>query len=77
MMNAKLERAVEMARSLPAREQQDLALAMLALMGADEDEEPIPLTSDEKLAIARSRESAARGEFASEADIEALWKKHT
>jgi hypothetical protein len=76
-MNERLKRAMKIASSLPSDEQEELGAAMLALMGAENDDEPIRLTADERNAIALSRQSADRGEFVSDAEIEALWKKHS
>ena len=76
-MNARFERAIEAARALPTEQQEDIASALFSLMGYDNDDEPLRLTPEEKAAIARSREQAARGEFASEEEIEAIWKKYT
>jgi hypothetical protein len=74
-MNARLERAVRIARSLSQEEQDEIASAMLGLMGADDDREPYRLTEEDKAAIDRSRAQAARGEFATEAEVEAVFAK--
>ena len=36
----------------------------------------ISLPDDVRMAIARSREAAQRGEFATEAEVQAVWTKH-
>lgn len=38
--------------------------------------EPVPLTRDELAAIARSKAEAARGEFATDEQVRAMWAKH-
>jgi hypothetical protein len=70
-----LDRAVEAARSLPPDAQDDIAHVVLRLTGAD-DEPPVPLTPDEKAAITASKAAAARGEFATEEQVRAVWTKH-
>lgn len=61
-------------RGLPASSQDDIARVMLML--ANEDQPPVPLTAEERAAIAKSKAAAARGEFASEEQVRALWAKH-
>lgn len=75
-MNERLERALRIARKLPPEGQEELASAMLALMGA-EDDEPLRLSEEEKAAIAISMEQADRGEFVTDKEMEALWKKYS
>jgi hypothetical protein len=74
-MTKLLEQALEVARDLPSDVQDDIARVVLQLAGAD-NAPPIALTSDERAAIAKSKEAAARGEFASEAQVRAIWAKH-
>lgn len=69
-----LEKAVAAVRGLPASTQDDIARVMLML--ASEDQTPVPLTAEERAAITRSKAAAARGEFASEEQVRALWAKH-
>jgi hypothetical protein len=70
-----LDQAVEAARSLPPDAQDEIALVVLRLTGAD-DEPPVPLTPDEQAAIAASKAAAARSEFATEEQVRAVWAKH-
>jgi hypothetical protein len=74
-MTKLLDRAVEAARSLPPDVQDDIAHVVLRLTGAD-DEPPVPLTPDEQAAITASKAAAARGEFATEEQVRAVWAKH-
>jgi hypothetical protein len=74
-MTKLLDRAVEAARNLPPETQDDIAHVVLRLAGAD-DEPPVPLTQEEQTAIASSKAAAARGEFASDEQVRAVWTKH-
>lgn len=75
-MTKLLEDALEAIRQLPADEQDEIARAMMALAGGRVDGELVPLTPDERAAIARSKAAAERGEFASEEQVRAVWAKH-
>lgn len=74
-MTILLERALEAARNLPADAQDDIAHIVLRLTGAD-DEPPAPLTPEEQADIAASKAAAARGEFATDGQVRAVWAKH-
>lgn len=71
-MTKLLEQAIDKVSRLDAERQDDIARAMLALAG-ELDAQPMPLTADERAAIARSRDVADRGEYASEDEVRALW----
>ena len=73
-MTELLERAVEAARSLPAAAQDEIARLVLQLAGDDEPQ--IALGDDERAAISRSKAAAARGEFATDEQVRAVWAKH-
>jgi len=73
-MTKLLEQAIDAARNLPPDAQDDIARLVLRLAGAD-DEPPVPLTPDEQAAIAASKAAAARGEFATDAQVRAVWAK--
>jgi hypothetical protein len=71
-MTKLLEQALEVARNLLSDVQDDIARVVLQLAGAD-DTPPVALTSDERAAIAKSKEAAAaRGEFATDAQVRVL-----
>jgi hypothetical protein len=70
-----LDQALEIARNLPPEEQDSIAYVVLRLTGADE-ELPVPLTPEEYAAIAVSKAVAARGEFATDEQVRAVWAKH-
>jgi hypothetical protein len=74
-MTKLLEQAVKMARSLSPDAQDDIARVVLQLAGAD-DQPPVTLTSDEQAAINASKAAAARGEFATDEQVRAVWAKH-
>jgi hypothetical protein len=73
-MTKLLDQAVAAARSLPPDAQDDIAHVVLRLTGADE-EPPVPLTPEEQAAIAASKAAAARGEFATDEQVRAVWAK--
>jgi hypothetical protein len=73
-MTALLDRAIKAARSLPPEAQDDVARAVLQLVG-DDDERLVPLTPEEEAAIAASRAAARRGEFATDEEVQAVWAK--
>jgi hypothetical protein len=70
-----LDRALKAARNLPPAAQDDIARVVLRLAGA-EDEAPVPLTPEEQAAVAASKTAAARGEFATDEQVRAVWAKH-
>ena len=74
-MTKLLDQAVDVARNLPSDAQDDIARVVLQLAGAD-DGPPVTLSDDERAAISVSKEAAARGEFATDAQVRAAWVKH-
>ncbi|TFV72746.1 hypothetical protein E4K64_22980 [Bradyrhizobium frederickii] len=74
-MTKLLDQALEIARSLPADAQDDIARVVLQLAGAEASAHVI-LSDDERSAIATSKQAAKRGEFATEAEVRATWAKH-
>lgn len=75
-MTKLLDQAVAAARNLLPDEQDEIAHFVLRLAGAD-DEPPVPLTPEEHSAINSSKAAAARGEFATEEEVRAVWAKHS
>jgi predicted transcriptional regulator len=73
-MTKLLDRALEAARSLPSDAQDDIARVVLQLAGGEVA--PIALSTDERAAIAASKAAAARGEFATDEQVRAIWAKH-
>lgn len=74
-MTKLLDQAFDVARSLSSDTQDDIARVVLQLAGSDEAT-PVALSADELSAIAKSKETAARGEFASDEQVRATWVKH-
>ena len=73
-MTKLFEQAIETVRGLPA-EQQD-ALARLAMQFAAVDQPALELSAEEAASFDESLAQAERGEFATEAQIRAIWAKH-
>ncbi|MBI3758568.1 MAG: hypothetical protein HY269_02300 [Deltaproteobacteria bacterium] len=74
-MTELLEQAFETASRLSAEEQDQIARAILQLASRD-DGPPVPLTAEERDAIAKSKAAAARGEFATDDEVRAVWAKN-
>jgi hypothetical protein len=74
-MTKLLDEAVEAVRRLPSDDQDDIARAIMQLAGSDVPA-PVVLSPEERLAIARSRAAANRGEFATEKQVRAVWVTH-
>jgi hypothetical protein len=73
-MTKLLEQAVEAARALPPDMQDELARILLQLAG--EDQPVIQLTAEEASSLEASLAQAARGEFATDEQVRAIWAKH-
>jgi len=73
-MTKLLDQAIEAVRVLPPEEQDDIARLLLQL--TRDDAEPVALSPDERVAISRSKDAAARGEFATDEQVRATWAKH-
>jgi hypothetical protein len=74
-MTKLLDHALEAARSLSPDVQDDIARVVLQLAGSDESE-PIALLPEERVVIAASKAAAARGDFATDEQVRAVWAKH-
>ena len=75
-MTQLLDQALKAARSLPAAAQDEIARIVLQLAGADDATPPIVLSPEERAAILASQAAAARGEFATDDEVRAVWAKH-
>lgn len=72
-MTKLLEKAIAKVRELPEEDQDTVAVAVLAMA----EETPIVDLDDEtRAAIREGLDQARRGEFVSDEEIEALWKRH-
>jgi hypothetical protein len=74
-MTKLLDRALEAARNLPDEAQDDIARVILQLAAGD-DPSPQALSEEERTSISASKEAAARGEFATDEEVAAVWRKH-
>jgi hypothetical protein len=74
-MTKLLDQAIEAARRLPPGDQDDIARAIMQLAGAEEAA-PVLLAGEERDAVAKSKAAAARGEFATDEEVRAVWAKH-
>jgi predicted transcriptional regulator len=73
-MTELLTQAFDTVRTLPPATQDRIARVIFCL--AENDEAVYPLTAEEQAAIESSRAAAARGEFATDEQISAIWKKY-
>jgi hypothetical protein len=72
-MTKLLEQALEAVRRLPAESQDEIARAMLVLAAGD-DGEPEPIDPAHLSDVLESLAQAKRGEFASDAEVEAAFR---
>ena len=70
---SKVDEATDALRSLPPERGEAVAAMLLALVG---DGEPYQLTPEELADIADSDAAAARGDFATDEQVRAIWAKH-
>jgi hypothetical protein len=74
-MTKLLERAIAKMRELPEQDQDALGAMILAL--ADEPLHSVADLDDEtRAAIREGLEQARRGEFATDDEIDAIWRRH-
>jgi len=73
-MTTLLDQAFNVVRQLPAEEQEELARVLLQLAGHEQP--PVTLTPTEAASFDESLHQADRGEFATDAEISAIWAKH-
>ena len=73
-MTKLLEQAVDTVRGLPAQTQD--ALARMLLQFAGEDLPALQLTPEEEASFDESLAQAERSEFATDAQVRAIWAKH-
>ena len=74
-MTELLERAIASALRLDPAAQDVIARTIIMLTG-NEEPSPVDLTPEDEAAIALSRAQTARGEFATEEQVRAVWAKH-
>lgn len=73
-MTELLKFALEAASALPPERQDELAHLILAATGGEQ--KPAALSPDFRASLARSLEQADRGEFATDEEVAAVWRKH-
>jgi hypothetical protein len=75
-MTKLLDDALAAVSNMPPEAQDAIARIVLRLAGTDNEASAVTLSPDERRAIAASKAMAARGEFASDAQVRAVWAKH-
>lgn len=73
-MTKLLEEAIKKVRELPEADQNEAAEMLLSV--ASKKDVPIPLDDETRAAIREGREQARRGEFVSDEDMAAFFKRH-
>ncbi|CAM3231929.1 hypothetical protein JHFBIEKO_4957 [Methylobacterium mesophilicum] len=73
-MTELFDQAIARVRALPPETQDAFARMLLNL--ASDEAEPVILMREERDAIAASKSAAARGEFATDEEVRAIWTKH-
>ncbi len=69
-----LDKAVSTARTLPAHAQDEIARMVLALVGSDPA--VYQFTPEEEAELTESEAAMARGDFASDEEVDAIWAKY-
>lgn len=73
-MTKLLEQAFATVRGLPPEMQDELARMLLQLAG--ENQPVLALSAEEEASFEKSLAQADRGEFATDAQVRAIWAKH-
>lgn len=73
-MSKLLDAAIKKVRELPESEQDEAAEMLLSV--ASRRGEPIRLDEETRAAVREGQQQARRGEFASDEDMEAFFKRH-
>jgi hypothetical protein len=74
-MTKRLEEAVAQARELPEEEQDELAEMLFALMSIDEADYALAREDVEEVKRRKQELDEGKGRFATDEEMEALWKK--
>ena len=74
-MTKRLDEAIAQVRKLSPDRQEDAASLLFSLL-AQQEASPPPLTREQVERVEAAIARADAGEFASEAEVEAVWKKH-
>lgn len=73
-MTKKLEEAIKKVRDLPEADQDEAAEMLLSV--ASKNAAPVQLDEETRAAIREGREQARHGDFASDKDMAAFFKRH-
>ncbi len=73
-MGTLLDKAMLAAKQRPADEQDEIARIVLAIIG--DEAPPVALSEDDIATLKLSLDQAARGEFAGDAAVAEVWRKH-
>lgn len=73
-MTKMLEEAIKKVRGLPEAEQNEAAEMLLSV--AAKADEPVHLDDETRAAVREGREQARRGEFVSDKDMAAFFRRH-
>lgn len=73
-MTKMLEEAIKKVRELPEADQDEAAEMLLSV--ASKSEGPVPLDDETRSAVREGREQARRGQFVSDEDMAAFFKRH-
>jgi len=71
----RLERAIQAASAMPADQQDRLAAELLDMIH-DLSQPPYKLTPEERAELDAALAEAARGDFAKDEDVAAMWRRH-
>jgi hypothetical protein len=74
LMGTLLDKAILAAKELPAAEQDEIAILVLAMAG--EEAPVLQLADEEVLSLGSSLAQADRNEFAGDEEVAAVWRKH-
>jgi len=75
-MTELLEQALAATRTLSPAAQDEIARIILRLTGQVDESSSVILTPDEWNAVTHSKAAAARGAFATDEQVRAVWAKH-
>lgn len=75
VLTKRLDQAIQAASTLPAEQQDRLAEELLDLI-RDLTQPPYKLSPEERAELEAELAAARRGEFASDEEVAALWRRH-
>lgn len=73
-MSKMLEEAIKKVRELPEADQEEAAEMLLSV--ASKSAKPVQLDDETRAAVQEGREQARRGEFVSDSEMAAFYKRH-